>query len=567
MEERKARWYGGCAPGSRPTAIPVGTRLIWSDPTLWVFGVWEAKHVRTVELGNARIAVLGPCSASEHDLARALSCPDLATVASSWAGSHTVVRTGVRGFVEVLADTAGASPLYTVNTPGGVVWGSSALALSPLVGGSVDPEWLAAYLRDKHTPAPGRSAWSGVTPVPAGHLLTLDAEGGTSLAPWWKPAKRTPDEVSAALRHALGEGVRVRVGGAPATTDLAGMDSTTVAVLAAQYGPITGVTLHPTGVTNGGDMEYARALNVPGLRHTFFPLGVHHLPFTATDFALPVTDAPAPSTSVWSMFSEQLRMMAAAGSVCHLTGDGGDNLFLPTPTHLASLARRGHWLRMLGDAMDWARLRRQSPRPLIAAALRGNAAHIGRSVRPRPPWLNVSVPNVNTPTGTDPDTAFVASLRNAARSAYAEIQLADAFGLALHNPYFDGAVLDAVISAPVEQRYSAHRYKPLLADTFADLMPEAHRKRAAKGVFVGDFHHGLRVNLRRVLRLADGRLASLGLINPAPLRATIHAAALGAQTVWPPLLAALASEAWLEAVERAPGTEWEERAPAPAGVR
>lgn len=567
MGERTARWYGGRAPGSQAAVTPVGARLIWSDPALWVSGAWEPKHVRTVELGNARIAVLGPCSASERDLARALPCPNLATEASSWAGSHTVVRAGVRDCVEVLADTAGASPLYTVNTPGGVVWGSSALALSPLAGGSVDTEWLAAYLRDKRTPAPGRSAWSGVAPVPAGHLLTLDAEGGTLLAPWWKPARRTPDEVSAALRHALGQGVRVRVEGVSATTDLAGMDSTTVALLAAQYGPITGVTLHPAGVTTGGDMEYARTLNEPGLSCTRLPLGVRHLPFTATDVALPATDAPAPSTAAWAMLSEQLRMMAAAGSVCHLTGDGGDNLFLSAPTHLASLARRGHWLRMLGDAMDWARLRRESPRPLIAAALRGNAAHIGRAVRPRPPWLNVSVPDVGTPTGTDPDTAFVASLRTVARSAYAEIQLADAFGVALHNPYFDGAVLDAVVSAPLEQRYSAHRYKPLLADTFADLLPEAHRMRSTKGVFVGDFHQGLRVNLRRVLGLADGRLASLGLINPAPLRATIHAAALGAQTVWPPLLAALASEAWLEAIECAPGTDWEESAPAPAGAR
>ncbi|MFF8815542.1 albusnodin/ikarugamycin family macrolactam cyclase [Streptomyces pactum] len=566
MAERTARWYGGCAPGSRTAATPVGARLLWRDPALWVCGDWEPAHIRTVELGNARIAVLGPCSASERDLARALSCPDLATVAGSWAGSHTVVRTGVRGGVEVLADTAASSPLYTVSTPGGVVWGSSSYGLSPLAGGNVDVEWLATYLREKYAPAPGRSAWAGVSPVPAGHLLTLGAEGGMSLSPWWSPARRTPDRASVALRRALGEGVRVRVEGVSATTDLAGMDSTTVTLLAARYGPITGVTLHPIGVTDGGDVEYARALAVPGLARMLFPLGVRHLPFSATDAVLPATDEPAPSTPVWSMFSGQLRMMAAAGSVCHLTGDGGDNLFLSAPTHLARLACRGHWLRMLGDAMDWARLRRQSPLPLITAALRGNAAHIGRSVRPRPAWLNVPVPEVHTPAGTDPDTAFVTSLRTVARSAFAEIQLADALGVALHNPYFDGAVLDAVVSAPVEQRYSARRYKPMLAGTFADLLPEAHRKRAAKGLFVGDFHQGLRVNLRCVIGLADGRLAALGIVNPVPLRAAIHAAALGAQTVWPPLLAAVSAEAWLEAVERAPGTVWTQTPAAPAGA-
>ncbi|WP_079023367.1 albusnodin/ikarugamycin family macrolactam cyclase [Streptomyces odonnellii] len=566
MKERKARWFGGSTPGSRPAAIPVGARLLWSNPALWVSGNPEPGHVRTLELGNARLAVLGPCSASQQDLFRALSCPNLGAIAGSWAGSHTVVRTRGHGVVEVLADAAGASPLYTVNVPGGVVWGTSSLALSPLTGRSVDTEWLAAFLREKHAPAPGRSAWAGVKPVPAGSLLALDASGGASLSPWWTPVRRTLDDASAALRRALGEGVRARVEGAATTTDLAGMDSTTLALLAAQYGPVTGITLYPEGATHGGDLEYARALTVPHLDRAYFPLGVRHLPFTATDVPLPATDEPAPSTPVWSMFSAQLRLLAAAGSGCHLTGDGGDNLFLSAPIHLARLARTGHWLRMFGDAMDWARLRRQSPRPLISAAFRGDAARIGRTVRTRPIWLNVPVPAVAIPAGVDADAAFVASLRTVARSAYAEIQLADSLGVALHNPYFDGAVLDAVVSASAEQRFSARRYKPLLADTFADLLPEAHRKRAAKGVFVGDFHQGLRVNLRRVLGLADGRLASLGIINPEPLRATMHAAALGARTVWPPLLSALAAEAWLEAVEGAPGTEWKEPATAPAGA-
>ncbi|MFB6816289.1 albusnodin/ikarugamycin family macrolactam cyclase [Streptomyces sp. NPDC056347] len=565
MREHNARWYGGCAPGSPPAATPVGARLLWRDPALWVCGDWNPAHVRTLELGNARIAVLGPCSASEHELARALAAPDLPLAAGSWAGSYTVVRTVDGGFVEVLADAASASPLYLVDTPCGVVWASSARALSPLTGARVDVEWLGSYLRDKFTPAPGRSAWAGVKPVPPGHLLSL-APRRTGLSPWWKPVRRAPEEVSRTLRHALAEGVRVRVEGTSATTDLAGMDSTTVALLAAQYGPVTGMTLHPEGATRGGDVEYARALNIPGLERKFFPLGVRHLPFAPSDVPLPATDEPATSTATWAMFSEQLRVIAATGSGCHLTGDGGDALFLSSPTHLASLVRQGHWLRMLGDAMEWARLRRQNPRPLIAAALRGNAGHIGRTARPRPPWLAVSAPDLNPSVGMTARTVFAASLRNAARPANSEIQLADTLGVALANPYFDAAVVDAVISSPAEQRYSARRYKPLLADSFADLLPDAHRKRASKGMFASDFHHGLRLNLRRVLALADGRLAAEGIITPGPLQAAIHAAALGAQTVWPPLLAVLSAEAWLEAVERSPGTEWKHAETTPAGA-
>jgi asparagine synthase (glutamine-hydrolysing) len=474
-----------------------------------------------------------------------------------------VVRASKGGPVEVLTDAAGADPLYTATTPHGLVWASSSLALSSLTGGSVDAEWIAAYVRDKHTPSPGRSAWTGVEPVPAGHLLTLRADGTASMSVWWSPVKRLPDGTTRALRWALGEGVRVRVEGVPVSTDLAGMDSSTLALLAAQYGPTTGVTLHPSGVTEGGDLQYAQTLDVPGLHAILFPLEERHLPFSPADVLLPATDEPAPSTAVWAMFAEQLQTMAAAGSVRHLTGDGGDDLFMAAPTHLASLARRGHWLRLMGDAMDWARLRKQSPRPLIAAALRGDYGAIGRTQRPRPAWLNVPVPaQANTDGGAD--AAFVASMRNTARTAYAEIQLADAVGIELHNPYFDAAVLDAVVSASAEQRFSARRYKPLLADTFADVLPEAHRMRAAKGVFAGDFHRGLRTNLRRVLELTDGHLAALGIIDPAPLCATVHAAALGAQTQWPPLLATLAAEAWIRAAEGATSTRWTTSAPAGA---
>jgi asparagine synthase (glutamine-hydrolysing) len=497
---------------------------------------------------------------------RALADGDLAAVARRWAGCHIVVRLGRTGEVEIMTDATGAAPVYTVDGPGGVVWGSSARALSALASGAVDSDWLAAYVRERSAPASGRSPWEGVRPVPPGSVLTLHLGGGSSLTEWWSPAPRPAGDVIPAIRYALDEGVRVRVRDVTVTSDLAGMDSTTVALLAARHGPVTGMTLHPEGVTHGGDMQYARALKVRNMARTALPLGLRHLPFSPSPIALPGTDGPAPSTPAWALFSAQLTALADAGTGCHLTGDGGDNLFLVPPTHLVGLARRGRFFRLLGDAMDWARLRRQSPGPLIAAALRHEAGQLSRFDRPRPSWLTADVPDpVDTAPAGDANAALVASVRTVARSAYSDIQLAAALGVALHNPYFDGAVFDAVVSAPPEQRFSAHRYKPLLADSFADVLPPVHRQRASKGVFVGDFHQGVRSNLRRLLALADGRLASMGLVNPVPLREAMHAAALGARTIWPPLLSAVAAESWLGAVETAARTAW--TTPTGAGTR
>ncbi|MFI6286732.1 asparagine synthase-related protein [Streptomyces sp. NPDC051018] len=148
---------------------------------------------------------------------------------------------------------------------------------------------------------------------------------------------------------------------------------------------------------------------------------------------------------------------------------------------------------------------------------------------------------------------LISSVRTSARTAHADTQLADTIGVELHNPYFDGAVLDAVVSVSAPLRFSVHRYKPLL--------PELHRSRTTKGVFTADFHRGLRANLRRVLEHTDGRLAARGLIDPAPLRTTVHAAALGAETIWAMLLPTLAVEAWLDSIENTPAIRWQDLSP------
>jgi asparagine synthase (glutamine-hydrolysing) len=527
-------------------------------------GDWAPRLIRTAQGNGARLAVLGVCSADGRDLASALTAHDLAGVIRTWAGSHTVIRVIGENTIEVISDAAGACPLYTVHSPHGLVWGSSSRALSALVGGRVDTVWLSSYLWDKKAPVPGRSSWAGVAPVPAGTRLLLRGPTVTA-STWWSPYTRSRDEAMPAIRRALMDGVRTRVEGVPASTDLAGMDSTTLAVIAARHGPVTGMTMHPAEAIEGGDLQYARALTMPSLTRTFLPLEERHLPFTPSAEPMPAADEPPPSTAVWSALSAQLRTTASAGSTCHLTGDGGDNLFLPSPTHLLDLARDRRWLRLVRDALDWARLRRQSPRPLIRAALRGDAHGVTRPWFTRPHWIAADIPAPTPPAG-GADDLLVAAIRTVARAAHADTQLADTLGVELHNPYFDGAVLDAVVSVPSWDRFSARRYKPVLVDACGDLLPELHRQRASKGVFAGDFHRGLRANLPRLLDLTEGRLAALRLIDPAPLAATLHTAALGARTVWATLLPTLAAEVWLRTVESASSPGWETPPRLQAGV-
>lgn len=159
------------------------------------------------------------------------------------------------------------------------------------------------------------------------------------------------------------------------------------------------------------------------------------------------------------------------------------------------------------------------------------------------------------------DRYLLAEARYVGRTAAAESQLATAFGIEMHNPYTDARLVEGVLAAPSLDRWSAHRYKPLLADAVKDLLPEEVVQRGAKGLFAVDHHHGLRANEARVLDLADGHLGDLGLVRPAVLRSLLRRAMLGVDIPWGLIEPVLGAELWL----RISGTatrhvRWEETA-------
>ncbi|WP_435108725.1 albusnodin/ikarugamycin family macrolactam cyclase [Nocardiopsis synnemataformans] len=381
------RWFGGCAPSGRSVPVPTGAALPWSVPSLWTVGPWREQRIRTFEGEGVRLAVIGTCSAGQDRLAEAAHAPDPTAVTASWAGSFTVVRsTGDR--LEVVTDASGACPVYTARTGDGLtVWGSSSRALAALDGSGIDREWLAAYLGDKHAVPPNHSAWAGVRPVPPGHRLILTS-GSMTVNRWWWPTALPREEALCRIRTTLVAGVRSRAHGGPMSTDLSGADSTALAVIAARFGPVTGVTAHPGDRVEGGDLDHVRALTVPGLTRERFEVTERHLPFSPSAGALPPTDEPPPSAVSWAAFAGQLRTARrAGGDGCHMTGDGGDNLFLPPPTHLVTLARNRQWARVWRDACAWARLRRRAPWPYVRAALTHDVASLARSAPSAPPWL------------------------------------------------------------------------------------------------------------------------------------------------------------------------------------
>ncbi|MFE7639173.1 albusnodin/ikarugamycin family macrolactam cyclase [Kitasatospora sp. NPDC057518] len=562
--------FGGSISRSAPSRVPVGARVVWRGPLAWSAGapVRSAK-----DTGGRRLAVFGPCGATDAELIRLVWSADLRALdmaATAWAGAYTLVFDDGYGVCTVWADPAGAAPVYTARRDGAQVWASSSLALASLLDAEPDTAWLAAHLANPTGWVPGRSAWTGVEQVPPGHRWSATASGASGFTPFWRVPELAWADAVRRLRADLAGGVRIRVSGRAASSDLSGgLDSSTLAALAAQCGPVTGLTYHPKGRESGGDIDHARAVArvFPVIRHRFMALGPEHLPFTGLG-SLPLTDEPAPSAMVHAQLGAQLDMLDSEGIDVHLTGDGGDSLFMPPPVHMADLARSGRFLRLAGDAQAWARLYRSSPWTAMAAACNA-PGKLGGASAPRP-WLTrysldladaVTAPYSEVNGLGYADRHLLEEARYVGRSAATENQLAAAHGIEMHSPFTDTRIVESVLATPAPERWSAHRYKPLLTDVAARLLPPAVLQRGAKGVFAADHHHGLRANKAGVLDLTGGYLADLGLVHPAALRSLLGNAVLGVDIPWGLIEPVLGTELWLRSSTAAgQAVQWEETA-------
>ncbi|QDY77095.1 albusnodin/ikarugamycin family macrolactam cyclase [Streptomyces qinzhouensis] len=549
-------WFGGALapPDTAPT--PVGAHVLWHEPPTWSVGA-------TVRLarasGGRRLAVFGLCGAVDDELNRLVEqagTRELDVAATAWTGAYAIALDDGKGAFTLWGDPAGACPLYLARAHGVLLWSSSSLALASLLGSSPDRGWLAAHLADPTAWTPGRSAWADVEQLPPGHRWTISPNGASACVPYWEPSPGTRGASVRRLRDDLANSVLIRATGRAISSDLSGgLDSSTLAAHAAQHGPVLGVTHHPRGRERGGDIDHAREVvrAYPSIQHHLMPLGREHLPFTDLG-TLVLTDEPAPSSiTVAQLFSEFV-LLKSEGTEVHLTGDGGDSLFLPPPVHLADLVRAGRLLRLGSDARSWARLHRTSPWPALAAAWR-NPDRLAGTADPKP-WLTSDALDLadavisSCPHGKllgHADRHLLAECRYVGRTAATENQLAAAFGIEMHNPFTDARILESVLAVPADARWSAHRYKPLLADAVRGLLPDSVIRRGAKGLFAMDHHHGLRANLNHVLNLADGYLADLGLVRPAALRSLLRRGALGIDIPWGLIEPVLGAELWLRA--------------------
>ncbi|MFI9495558.1 albusnodin/ikarugamycin family macrolactam cyclase [Streptomyces halstedii] len=595
--------FGGFSiPSHTHRLLPDDAVPVTPGSSTWRLGNSPTRVLATGN-GRRRVLVLGHCGADDSDLLPLISAPPSTDVACHRPGVWTMVEEGTDTVV-VHTDPVAAQPVYATRWGGGWAWSTSARLLASLTGAPVDVERLACavFLPSVPALAAGRSFFDGVRHLSPGARIELPADGGEPLVgTTWRPDPLPGRPPESQLRHALAASVGLRVNADPALScDLSGgLDSTSISMLATASLPtgyrLNAVTVHPDGNLDGADLRHARlaASHHPRrLTHHLLPLTSRHLPYTAiTEVA--TTDEPAPSTLTRTRLVHQLDWMKQAlGSRTHLTGDGGDSILFQPPIHLADLIRHRLLGRLTGEALGWARLRHTSLGPLLASSARTACAsraqalddlanEVGDPARndhgkvtwfpllPHPAWaapsaVRLLVDAAHQAAGeADPlpgldysVRVLVDEIREVARTAAADAQLAASCGIQTHNPFLDPMVVNTVLTTPIGRRPPLYAYKPVLARAMAGVLPPETAARTTKGSFDADHYAGLRANLPELSALANGHLAAVGLIRPGPFRHHLAQAAAGLPMPLATLEQALTVEAWLTAHHAGPSPGW-----------
>ncbi len=579
-----------------------------------VYGHWLPGELQHIYHGAAELYLFGHCLQNSEwirrEFAAALQRGNLSTIAD-WPGSYTAIILSDRRII-AYGDIAGQFPIhYAREDAGDVLIASDPAMIASTCGFEPDPVTAAIRIAcpDVLPLQARRSPFRSVGRLEGGEMLSasshsLRVDTCNAVAP--SPG-RTLEDAAEELRYALTDGVRARCQRRLVSSDFSGgVDSTSIAFLAvrASEHPVPAFLYHQP-IAPAADL--AEAIRCAELESRFRLTVVRGtaatLPFAAIADAfaadrpmshvVPRLAEPYPAILTWRSTAQRLVRASEARSDLHLTGEGGDALLMSAPSYLSSLARCGSYAVMLRHCGAYGRMRNTSPTRLahraarlartdpktalrlLAAELqhpRSQQAKWSDAISWWPPggepatWLtrrirtevaelaSDSAAADAIPPGVAPaDMSALTQLRSSADSQRHLRDLGRRYGLAVHAPLLDSAVVRAALSIPAATRADPWTYKPLLRSALTGLVPDEVLSRRTKGDYSAEDYRGAR-HAGQALRslLSDSRLASLGVIEPTTADATLQRMCAGLAVPLGPLNMLLATEVWLRVAEKGP---------------
>ncbi len=402
-----------------------------------------------------------------------------------------------------------------------------ALLTDPSVSSVVDPETVARFFA--HLPAaPGRTFFADLRELPPAHGLSLGlddlGEGEPRLWRHWSPGVRREvryrreAEYAEHFQEVLAEAVRCRLrsSAAPAVLMSGGLDSTSVAALAARElgagaGPLHTLSWVFDELPEADEREFMEPVVAAlGARPTWirgddgWPLSGARAGASTGGGAWPTSFA-APYSAVYRRLRERAyRAAATGGARVLLTGECGDHLYLGAEHWLRDLVREG---RLVAASLGAARELALGGHPEVPRL--GLRAPLGRLVSwpavPSPPaWLT---PFALDQIGQIGDAAWGAapSVAGARRPAQAarlldtrialgnqlEAAFAAADGLEVRRPFRDRRLVELALDLPAHQLYRPGWNKWVARRAMGGLLPEAVRWRRRRSSLYPLFRRGL----------------------------------------------------------------------------
>ncbi len=399
----------------------------------------------------------------------------------------------------LVRDRFGVKPLYWASLPGGgIIFASEIKALfaSGLITASVDEDAVDAYMLHGYVPAP-QTLYKSIHKLPPAHMLTMNADGDMTVAPYWRPApgqdlpnaKEVPDH----LDHLLAESVRMQLrSDVPVGALLSGgIDSGLVVAHAANQSsqPINTFTVS----FEGAPVDEAPLAQAVADRYatTHRRLTVNDrdvadsLPMLAWHMEEPLFD---PSVFPNYLIESALREHVTVA----LNGAGGDELFAGYHRYFQTGIER-KYLKIPGM------LRRNLLEPLIGLASPDTAWKLGRAERyttARGTYLNDHTTQFSPPLraqiGNAPSALSPAQQRafeaatgpNQTRALIADIEtyLAEDLMLLLDRtsmassvegrvPFLDRRLAEAALAVAPDMRTPGDQQKALLRSIAAKHLP------------------------------------------------------------------------------------------------
>lgn len=508
-----------------------------------------------------------------------------------------------RGQLLLARDRLGQKPLVYRQQRGRLTFASQLKSLLevPGVPRDVDPQALDEYLTYQYVPHP-RTIFRGMAKLPPGHYA-LYRDDRLEVRPYWQldfnaEEDRPREDYARELRARLTESVELRMrSDVPLGAFLSGgIDSTIVVGLMRQ------LTDQPVRTFSIGfpvpefdETRYARtAAEAFQTVHEEFrvePDAVEILPKLVWHYDEPFGDSSAVPTWYVSELTRQHVTVA-------LTGDGGDELFAGYPRYravwlagrferLPGLVRRlvagRYWQKLPASPRQKSRLRQWKR---FVEELHHSPGHSGGDSDLLPMarrylgWIAIfnearrgelyTDGFVATLPEADP-VGFLASAMAKAgrRDPITATSLADlvtylpcdlmtkvdvasmAHGLECRQPFLDHRVVELAGRMPLGLKFRRGRGKRILAETFADLLPGAIRRRPKMGFGV-PLDHWFRNELRNFARdvLLDSRTLGRGYFRPQVVRGLLddHQAGLFDHSIrlWALLVLELWQREWVD---------------------